>query len=113
VALPYTFQWTRRPASPSDTYEFDLYDPADGDPYFYTDPPLGYVGSYTLSGLPARFRRGTQYAWEVWVYSPDGGYGISYDTRLVTFSSAGTGIAPAAQPARPKSTPDPEAWRKR
>jgi len=94
VALPYTFQWTPRPATLLDTYEFDLYDPTDGDPYFYTAPPLGYVGSYTLNGLPAGFSSGVQYGWEIWVYSPDGGYGISYETRSVMFSNTGFGMVP-------------------
>ena len=62
--LPATFQWTVRPASPSDNYEFDLFDPVDQSPYFWTDPPLGYVGWYTLTGLPAGFSAGTRYGWE-------------------------------------------------
>jgi hypothetical protein len=47
------------------------------------------VGSFTLNTLPSGFSPGVQYAWEIWVYSPDGGYGISYATRLVTFSNTG------------------------
>jgi hypothetical protein len=103
VALPYTFQWTLRPATPSDTYEFDLYDPADRDPYFYTAPPLGYVGTYPLNGLPAGFSPSVQYVWEIWVYSPDGGYGISYATYGVTFSNAGFAMT-APQSVLPKHT---------
>ena len=102
VSLPYTFQWTPRPATPSDTYEFDLYDPTDGDPYFA--PPLGYVGSYTLSGLPASFSPCVQYAWEIWVYSPDGGFGISYKTRVVFFANSGVAATPT-----PAVTPIPSA----
>jgi hypothetical protein len=92
VALPYTFQWTPRPATPSDTYELDIYDPTDLVPYFYTNPPLGYVGSYTLSKLPAGFKLWVKYLWEIWVYSPDGGYGISYEARLVTFQNKGLSL---------------------
>jgi hypothetical protein len=88
VSLPYTFQWIRRPATPSDSYEFDIYDPTDGDPYGYTSP-LGYVSGYTVTGLPAGFSSGVPYAWEIWVHNPDGGVGISYDTRFVTFTNLG------------------------
>lgn len=85
VSLPYSFRWTPRPATPSDQYEFNLYDFDESGPYFFTDPPLGYVGSYTLGSLPEGFASGVPYGWEVWVYSPDGGSGISYELRLVTF----------------------------
>lgn len=97
VARPYTFQWIRRPAAPSDTYELDLYDPFDLDPYAYTNPPLGYVSSFTLNGLPSGFSPGALYIWEIWVYSPDGGYGISYETRVVFFSNTGQSITTASQ----------------
>jgi len=90
VSLPHTFYWNPRPATPSDDYEFDLYDPADGDPWWGTDPTLGYVASYTLSSLPSGFEPGTQYAWEVWVGGPDG-VGVPNHTRLITFSNTGLG----------------------
>lgn len=89
VGLPTTFQWVRRPATPSDSYEFNLFDPADGDPYFYTAPPLGYTNSFTLPGLPPDFLPNTPYAWEVWVYDPSGGFGISNQTWPVAFTGAG------------------------
>ena len=98
VALPYTFQWMRRSATPSDNYEFDMYDPADGNPYFYTNPRLGYVDAFTLTGLPTGFINGVKYAWEVWVYGPDGGYGISYETRTVKFYNAGLNLITTPQP---------------
>jgi hypothetical protein len=101
VTLPYTFQWTRRSATPSDSYEFDLFDPSDGSPYWWTDPTLGYVGSYTLNSLPSGFSPSTQYGWDVWVYSPDGGSGESYYYRTVTFSNAGLGLT-LTLPALPK-----------
>lgn len=86
VALPYTFTWTPRPATPTDSYEFDIYDPVDLDPYAYTDPPLGYVGGIIIYGLPPGFTSGTTYVWEIWIYSPDGGIGISLEARPVAFS---------------------------
>jgi uncharacterized delta-60 repeat protein len=90
VTLPYTFQWVRRLASLGDSYEFDLYDPYDGDPYFYT-PMLGYVDNYILTGLPAGFVNGANYAWEVYAYSPDGGSGISFYSYIVSFSNSASG----------------------
>ena len=84
VHLPYTFQWNVRPTVLSDSYEFDLFDPQDGNPYFYT-PHLGYTGSYLLSGLPSGFGYSANYAWDVWVYSPDGGSGVSYWSYYVRF----------------------------
>jgi hypothetical protein len=103
VALPYTFQWTPRPATPSDSYEFDLYDRTD---HFYI--VLSYVGSYTLNSLPLNFSPGVQYAWEIWVYSPDGGYGISYATRLVTFSNTDMSVTGVLQPLQLKTVRDVE-----
>jgi uncharacterized repeat protein (TIGR01451 family) len=97
VSLPYTFQWTPRPASLSDTYEFDLYDANADTPYFYT-PHLGYVGGYSLNCLPAGFAFGTYYLWDVWVYSPDGGYGISYWSNWIQFSSGPSCTPAASQP---------------
>jgi C1A family cysteine protease len=97
VSLPRTFYWSPRPATPSDDYELDLYDPVDYDPLWYTYPTLGYVGSYTLNSLPSGFSPWTEYSWEIWVYGP-GGVGISYDFRDVIFSNAGVGPPESAVP---------------
>ncbi len=105
VSLPRAFQWSARPATTSDSYEFDLFDPQDGNPYFFTDPPLGYVSSYTLNGLPAGFKVNTQYVWDMWVYSPDGGYGISYYAYYVRFSTAGFEVA-STERSRESVRPD-------
>ena len=89
VSLPQVFQWTRRSATTSDSYEWNIFDPSDGDPWWWTDPALGYVDNYTFNSLPAGFYTGTEYGWNVWVYSPDGGTGISYYYRRVFFSNSG------------------------
>ena len=102
TSLPQMFQWTRRSATTSDSYEFNLFDPTDNDPWWWTDPALGYVGSYTLDSLPAEFSAGTEYGWNVWVYGPDDGYGVSYYYRGITFSS---GTEPTRTPT-PTSEPD-------
>jgi hypothetical protein len=106
VTLPVAFTWQTRSASPSDSYEFDLYEPQSGSPYFYTQPPLGYVGSYQLKSLPSGFLANTRYVWEVWVYSPDKGFGISLESRPVAFThSSAASTAPSAASAE-KDVPD-------
>lgn len=102
VDLPRTFNWQKRNASPSDRYEFNLFDEADGDPWFWTDPPLGFVNSYTLQSLPDGFEADTFYLWWMWVYDHPGGlgfggYGYSYWARWVLFNNTGdsTGLIPA------------------
>jgi hypothetical protein len=88
VSLPRTFQWTVRSGVPTDSYEWDLFDPYDGDPSWWTYPTLGYVGGYTLSGLPSGFYPYVTYGWDVYAYGP-GGYGYSYYYREVTFLNTG------------------------
>ena len=113
VGLPQTFQWTRRTASPTDSYELNLYDYVDFNPWWWTAPPLGYVNSYTLNSLPTGFTSGTTYAWYVAAYSPDGGYGESYYSYQVTFSGGGLGPALRA-PTEPalgwKDVPHPQSF---
>ncbi|MBI5304357.1 MAG: DUF11 domain-containing protein [Chloroflexi bacterium] len=102
VSLPTTFQWTRRSATPTDSYEFNLIDYTDGNPWWWT-APLGYTGGYTLNSLPAGFSTGTPYAWYVGVYSPDGGYGESFYLYVVGFNNTGNAPRPNA-PARARPT---------
>lgn len=92
VSLPYTFQWIPRSATPSDSYSLAVYDPTDLDPYAFTEP-LGYVGSVNVTYLPSGFNPGVQYRWEVLIWSPDGGLGISREARAITFSSTGSSAA--------------------
>ena len=96
VPLPQVFQWKRRSATPSDSYEFNLFDP-NGNAFFYTIPPLGYVDNYRLNGLPAGFSVKKPYGWFIATYSPDGGYGESFYYQMVTFSTSGQKIAGAQQ----------------
>ena len=112
VSLPRTFYWTPRPATPSDVYRFDLYDPDDGDPWWYTEPTLGYVGNYTLNSLPSGFSPWTEYWWEIRVYGP-GGVGFSYEARAVAFSDAGVGPAESALPDRRMAPEDMEGFLRR
>ena len=94
VSLPHTFAWRKR-ALTTDAYEFNLADTSDNDPYWWNY--LGYVSSYTLSGLPDGFTPGQQYGWWMWVYGPDG-YGISYYYRNVTFSNTGSSVGIQSAP---------------
>ena len=89
VSLPTTFSWIRRASTPTDSYEFNILDWDTLDYLFWTNR-LGYVSSYTLNNMPANIYPGTPYGWEIWIYGPDGGVGIAFYLRHVTFSSAGT-----------------------
>jgi len=89
IWLPYTFYWMRRPATPTDSYALEVFDPVDGDPYAATDG-LGYVSGVTVYGLPGGFSPGTPYGWDVVVESPDGGSGVALDTYQVVFSNVST-----------------------
>lgn len=85
ISTPYTFRWVPRPASPTDSYELDLY----GENYedWYT-PWLGYVGEYTLNQRPGGFVPGPPYYWEVWVKAPDNAYGVSLAFNRFYFSAS-------------------------
>ncbi|HEX7974940.1 MAG TPA: hypothetical protein VF498_11060 [Anaerolineales bacterium] len=91
ATLPYTFTWKVRTASPTDIYQFHLYDPADNDPA-WSAPNPGATASYILAGLPAvtgsPFVPGESYRWEVWVVGPDGGRGVSLDARTIKFAAS-------------------------
>ncbi len=85
VSLPVTFTWTPRPATPSDSYVFDLYDPMDSNLLPYTTPPLGYISSYRIQSLPDGYSTGGKYSWMLFIYSPDGGFGASHYSNLIFF----------------------------
>ena len=106
VTLPAYFSWAARQYSPDDSYELNIYDYETGDPYFYTNPPLGHVWMYYLYSLPPGFIPGKMYVWDVWVYSPDGGFGISYYLKRVTFTNYGPTVTRAAHPPTMKNRLD-------
>ncbi|MCB9419843.1 MAG: hypothetical protein H6667_08565 [Ardenticatenaceae bacterium] len=89
--LPLEFRWHLRGGLLTDSYEFNLFEPQTSTPYFYTDPPLGFVDRYTLASLPTGFHYNTWYLWDVWVYGPNGNaegdWGISYWSYYVSFSA--------------------------
>jgi hypothetical protein len=93
VALPAHFQWVRRAATPSDSYQFSLFDP-NGNAFGQTGL-LGYVNGVTINSVPTAFHSGTTYGWFIAINSPDGGYGESYYYRPVTFSNVLAGSQPA------------------
>jgi len=85
IAVPYTFQWTPRPASPSDNYAVMLACRATGNRSFFS---VGYTGSLYLSHSPGGCR---DYWWLVTV-TPEGLIfgstgGVSYEHRAVSFSN--------------------------
>jgi M6 family metalloprotease-like protein len=83
VNLPYTFKWVRRTTT-SDKYEVDWWDPGYGH-YMWTDPPLGYVGQFTLTGIPGFFVIGFPYNWTVYPLGSNGN-GVPFYYRWVTFN---------------------------
>lgn len=89
VALPRQFTWTRRVATPSDSYELDLFNPANLSLIAFLGYS-GYVDNYTLTSLPQGFSPNVPYGWFVSVQSPDGGFGISFYYHTITFSNAGS-----------------------
>jgi hypothetical protein len=109
LGLPVMFQWTPRPSTPADSYQLTLYHFSDGNPFAQT-APLGYASSVNVTVLPSAFHSGVEYAWEVWVLSPDGGTGISYAARFVTFTNAGAanlaGLSGGTQPSLALAPPD-------
>jgi hypothetical protein len=87
VNLPSTFEWMPRPTT-SDSYEFDIEDLADQDPWWWTAPPLGYTNTYELTSLPEGFQEGQVYGWYMGVFGTNG-LGFSYNYKNVTFLSSG------------------------
>jgi uncharacterized repeat protein (TIGR01451 family) len=88
VSLPMTFQWTKRPATQNDSYQFELFDP--GGPSDFITPLLGYVNSYTLNQLPDGFVTSKTYGWTLLVNTSDGGYGLVYYYNPVIFFNHGS-----------------------
>jgi hypothetical protein len=87
VRLPKTFEWTLRPTT-SDSYEFNISDTNDDNPWWWTDPPLGYTNTYRLTSLPTGFQTNVEYGWFMGVYGVNG-MGFSYYYRTITFQNTG------------------------
>ncbi|MBK8899934.1 MAG: hypothetical protein IPM53_02005 [Anaerolineaceae bacterium] len=89
TSIPANFRWSLRNGHTSDSYELNLFEPQTGSPYFYTNPSLGFVDSYTLNNLPAGFNQNTWYVWNIWVYgengNAEGNWGISFWSYYVSF----------------------------
>lgn len=86
VYFPVNFRWGPRGVAPTDSYEFNLFDPYDLDPYLYAI--LGYTGEFTLYSLPPVLNIGDLYAWYIGINALDGGYGIG-EMRLIYFENTG------------------------
>jgi hypothetical protein len=91
VALPCTFQWTPRIATPTDSYSFILFDPNSGY-LLFSSPALGYASTCTLDSLPTGVSPGVEYAWSIKVYGPDRGSGQSLSWPYVAFSGNSAGL---------------------
>ena len=85
IALPTTFQWDRRQATPGDSYRFEL-DNGYSLCHVFSSW-LGYVNSYTLdSTVEGCDNTGFQNYWTVYVSDGDGGIGRSYFYNSFKFS---------------------------
>jgi hypothetical protein len=104
VALPATFQWNVRPASPGDSYQVKLLQYGGAS---FESLMLGYVNTYELTSLPPTLSTNVEIRYYVWVYSPDGGSGAS-NFYVITFSDLGTEISPGLATALPRSPDDYE-----
>jgi hypothetical protein len=93
--LPTTFSWNMRGIA-TDSYEVNLADMSDYDPYWWTE--VGHVNSYVLNSLPSGFNPDSPYGWWMWVYGPDG-YGVSYYYHSITFMNSGRSVDVQAIPS--------------
>ncbi len=107
INLPRTFTWTKRPVTPSDSYQFELFDPSGPADFFSAE--LGYIDSYTLNGLPGGFVINKFYGWSIWVNGPDGGYGLAFYYRTVLFKNSGLSQVLPAPEAR-QGKPDEDVF---
>lgn len=90
VALPVTFQWTRRVAQ-SDNYRLDIVGPPS---YYWVYDFLGYVGQYTVQSLAGGpFTAGTPYKWLVTAHLIDGSTCSSFEPHTVIFSNIAFGFS--------------------
>lgn len=85
IVVPVEFTWEKRSATPDDSYQWALrtedYDPV---PLILSDI-VEDMDSFSLNALPDGVVTGIKYQWEVWIYSPDGGLGVSYEVHWITF----------------------------
>lgn len=79
VSLEKDFEWDKRPNTPTDLYELNLFNPS-GDEYWFST--VGDNNSHKVNCLPQGFNTGTDYGWYVGIYSPDGGYGYSFYLQI-------------------------------
>jgi FG-GAP-like repeat len=105
ISLPYTFLWIPRPTSPTDSYELDLYNPDNPSSLLYSTPQLGYAEGYTLTNRPPGFKVNRLYAWQISIYSPDGGMGVSYYAYEVQFINSGLSTDVEILPLKPQYKP--------
>ncbi len=89
ISLPVTFMWYPRSdfllnQEQPESYGLHLYDWWFETPSFDTGP-LTDAYTYTLDILPDGFRFNYWYAWDVRIYTPDGGSGVSYDVHEILF----------------------------
>jgi hypothetical protein len=85
TGTPVTFNWTRRPQSPTDSYEIRILTYA-GQVEKYLTPPLGFVNNYTMNSLPGNLNINIMYTWYILISLPDGSIGTSSSQHRITFT---------------------------
>ncbi|MCL4506049.1 MAG: hypothetical protein M1434_01560 [Chloroflexi bacterium] len=82
---PYTFRWTPRPSTLTDSYCVQVFTLPDPNLHFYTSTPAGYVDNLSLNSIPSNFSAGPIYGWNSCIVSPDNGIGVSYQYFMFIF----------------------------
>ncbi len=108
VSLPQLFQWTPRPATPSDSYRLALF--RLGTSLYARTVLLGYVSDFYMTSLPSGFSPNVKYYWSVELMDSNGGAGAAYWLYAVTFSNSGASVSGPLNMAlqttgRPKDLP--------
>jgi hypothetical protein len=84
--VPVEFTWNVRPKMTTDSYKLVIHNNYSLD-IIYESEELGYVGLFRINDISeVPMVLDVKYLWEVWVYRPDGGNGISYEWWEITFS---------------------------
>jgi len=84
--VPVEFTWNVRPEMTTDSYKLVIHNITSLD-IIYESEKLGYVGLFRINDISeVPMVLDVKYLWEIWVYRPDGGNGISYEWWEITFS---------------------------
>jgi hypothetical protein len=80
-SFPVDFTWTPR-AIQTDKYQIHIVNYSGND---YYSPILNYTDTFRMNQLPNELLLDMTYYWEMFVFSPNGGYGVNTDWFQLTF----------------------------